>query len=123
MELVDDDHVEVVGRNACHVVARETLNGGEHVLPLLGLSPIDIELAERLITQHVPERQTGLVEDLSPVRHESQTSSIQFPSEPSVIKCGYDGLAGHGGGDDQVAPAAMSMPFNGKVVQHLYLKR
>src|SRR5690606_4165163 len=48
---------------------------------------------------------------------------IQFPSEPSVIKCGYDGLAGPGGGDDQVAPAAMSMPFNGKVVQHLLLKR
>ena len=56
VELVDDDDVEVLRRDAGWVVGGQPLYGGEHVLPLLGYGSVDVELPERLISEDRTER-------------------------------------------------------------------
>ena len=46
MELVDDHDVEGVARDVVDAVGRQRLHAGEHVLPPLGASAADVELAE-----------------------------------------------------------------------------
>ena len=108
VELVDDDDVEVVGRQGVEVGVGEALDRGEDVLVAGGAGAADPLLAERRRPQRVAERGEALVEDLLAVSDEQQPVAVESGPQAGVVDGGHDGLAGAGGGDEQVAVAALA---------------
>lgn len=70
VELVDDDHIEVVGRQIVETGGGQALDRREHVLELRRALAAHPPLAERRLPQGVAERSLALLEDLLPVGDE-----------------------------------------------------
>ena len=70
VELVDDDHVEVVGRQMLEPPRRQALDRRENVVERRGAQTADPFLAEGVVTHHMAERRHALVEDLLSMRDE-----------------------------------------------------
>ena len=109
------------GGSRVEIHSREGLNGPEHVPPLVGTVAVDVELAEVARSQHLAERAEALLQDLLPMRHEQQARiGLQASvAQALVVQRRDDGLAGSGGGDDQVLPAAVSLALGVQLLQHL----
>ena len=100
VELVDDHHVEVIGREVVEVGGVEALDRGEDMVEVLRARAADPLLAERRVAQRMAKRGQALVEDLVAVRDEQQASARQFVTQARVVDGGHHGLAGAGGGDE-----------------------
>jgi hypothetical protein len=72
VELVDDDDVEVIWREVSQIAGVEALDRCEDVLESLRSCAAYPLLAERGLSQRVPERREALVEDLLPVGDEEK---------------------------------------------------
>ena len=72
VELVDDDDVEVLRRQAAVAGGVEALDRGEHVLEVLSAGRADPQLPERRVEQALAEGRAALLQDLRPVRDEQQ---------------------------------------------------
>ena len=81
----------------------QALDRREDVVERLGPRATDPLLAERVVAQRVPEGRAALVEDLLAVRDEQQPCEAKRGAQPGVVDRGHHGLAGTGGGDEQVA--------------------
>jgi hypothetical protein len=103
VELIDDDDVEVVRRQCVEVGGAEALDRGEDVVEPGRARAADPFLAERGVAHRIAERRQALVEDLFAVGDEQQTRPWQPSSKRSVVQRCHHGLAGTGGGDEQVA--------------------
>ena len=108
VELVDDDDVELFGVERGDVVGVDRLDRGEDVLPSGRPVAADPELAEGAVAQHVAERGLALLEDLGAVGDEQQAGPVELGAEVAVVERGDDGLAGAGGGDDEVVGVALA---------------
>ena len=53
---------------------------------------------------------------------EQQPRSLQLLAEAAIVEGCHHGLAGTGGGDDQVAPSVVTVTFDRQVVEHLALE-
>ena len=104
VELVDDHDVEVRRIEGTEPDCVEALDRREDVLESLRAMLADPELAEARIAQRVSERRPALLQDLLPVGHEQQPRAGGSVGRKSrVVDRRHDGLAGAGGGDEQVA--------------------
>jgi hypothetical protein len=72
VELVDDDDVEVIGREVGEAGGVEALDGGEDVVEAGGPAAADPELAEGVVAQGVAEGGERLEEDLLAVGDEEE---------------------------------------------------
>ena len=107
VELVDDHHVEVIGREVGQAAGVEALDRGEDVLEALRPGAADPLLAEGGVAQGVAEGGEALVEDLLAVGDEQQAGAGEPLAEASVVDGGHHGLAGAGGGHEEVAVVAL----------------
>ena len=125
MELVDDDHVERVGRNGPHPVGMQRLHRREHVPPPLGPRTTHVQFAELRVAEHLPIGAQRLLQDFPAVRHEQQRRPLRRtgPDEPAEIQGGHHGLAGAGGGDHQVAVPPVGLPLDRQRFEHDLLVR
>src|SRR5437773_42712 len=94
MELVDDDHVEVIRREIPKTGGAEALNRGEHVFERLRSLTADPELAECRIAERVPEREETLIEDFFPMRDEQEPMPRKRLAQSRIINRGHHGLPG-----------------------------
>jgi hypothetical protein len=126
VELVDDDHIERVRRNAIEIDALQRLHGCEHVLPFVGTMAVDVQLTEGAIAEDMPERDQRLLEDLLAMGDEQElqrTSAADFFAQAFVIERRDDGLARAGRGDDEIAPAVVPVTLGVELVEDLALMR
>ena len=120
--LVEDDVDEVVGRDALGEDAAGGLHGGEDVVPALGDVAVEEQLAEGAVVENVAKRGHRLVEELAAVGDEQQARrGAGALGEPRIVEGGDDRLARPGGGDDEVAPAAVDLALHREVVENLLL--
>src|SRR4030095_5222424 len=108
MKFIDYDDVKRRGLESFEVDLREGLNGGKHVSPLVRSMPVDIELAEAAITQHLPERAEALLQDLLSMCDEQQSRIAHRCPQAFEVKRGDDGLARAGCGGREVFESEMS---------------
>ncbi len=101
MELVDDDDVELFRVERGGVVGVDRLDRSEDVLPAGGAVAANPQLAERAVSQHVPERRLALLEDLGPMGDEEQPGAIQLGAKVAIVERRHDRLAGTRGGGNQ----------------------
>ena len=109
MELVDDHHIEMVGRQRGEIAGVQTLDRREHVVESCWSRSTHPLLTERCVAQRVAECGETLIEDLLTVCDEQQPGSIQPAAQRGIVECGHDGLAGARCGDEQVA-VMVSLP-------------
>ena len=83
VELVDDDDVEVIGRQRGEVAGVEALDRGEDVLEPCRSRATDPLLAERGVAERVAEGGEALVEDLLAVSDEQQPGSVESAAQSS----------------------------------------
>jgi hypothetical protein len=78
VELVDDDHVEVLPDDVGDIAGGEALDRGEHVVPAGRTLAADPSLAEGAVTQDVTKRRAALVQDLAAVGDEQQARPVEL---------------------------------------------
>ena len=122
MALVDHHGVPVIGTAARHQLAHgHAVDGGEQMLEAFGLHAADQDLAKGVVAQHLAIGAQRLLEDLLAVRHEQQPRPpTRLLAQPLVVEGRHHRLAGAGGGDHQVAPAAV-IALDLQLVEHLLL--
>lgn len=120
VELIDDDHVEVLRRELLHAVRREALHAREDVAPPLRSLTADVQLAEGAVGQHLPVGPQRLLQDLLSVGDEQQRRAMR---QTRVVERRDDGLAGAGCGDDQVAVPVVQLALELEPVQDHLLMR
>ena len=123
VELVDDDDVvrrRVDGRQICR---GERLHTREHVRVVHGTMPVDEQLAEVRVTQHLRVRAPRLLEDLSAMRDEQQPRAVRAGTHSLVIERRHHRLAGTRRRDDEVAVAAVNRAVRLELLQHARLVR
>ncbi len=122
VELVHDDHVEVVGRDGVHAAGVERLDGREHVLELPRPPAPHPLLAEARVPEGVGERGAALRQDLLPVGDEEEARPGEPPSQPLVVQRGHDRLPRARGRHQQV-PVPAALPRQLDLLQQPLLER
>ena len=122
MELVHDHDVEAAGWQTVEVDSGERLHRSEDVSTLVGLLAIDVELTEGSVAQHGAEDVTALGQNLLAVRDEEQPLPTTVLGQPPVVEGGDEGLAGTGGGHDEVLVAAVALALGPQLVEDLDLE-
>ena len=107
--FVDDS---VVVETAPHLFPEpaggEHADGAEQVLQAGGFVGADLQFAEILVPQDIAKGTERLLENLLPVGHEEQPRlPLTLVIEALEVEGCHHGLAGTGGGDNQVAPAVV----------------
>ena len=87
-----------------------------------GPAAADPELAEGVVAQGVAEGGEALVEDLLAVRDEEEARARQHGAQARVVDGGHDGLAGAGGGDEQV-PVVAALAGERDLLEQALLER
>ena len=123
VELVDDHDVELTRVDRLDTECRQRLDRGEHVPPPLGSRAADVGLAEGAVPQHRAEHAAALAQDLLAMGDEQQRGVGPAIAEPPVVEGGDHGLAGAGGGHDEVAPAVVPLAFGFELVEDAGLER
>ena len=82
----------------------------------------DPQLAESYVAQRMLEGLPTLLEDLHAMRDEEQSRAWQLRAQPLVVDRRHHGLAGPGGGHEQVAVMAEAAR-DGDLLQEALLKR
>lgn len=75
VELVDDDHLEVLRGQTLDAVRRQALDAGKDMPPPLRAAASDVQLAERAVGEDLAVGAEGLSEDLLAVGDEQQARS------------------------------------------------
>ena len=102
VELVDDDDVEVRRVDRRRRRCREALDRCEDVLEVLRSMRPHPEFTEGRVVEYVAEGEQALFEDLCDgERRRAAGHEAESPQAP-VVDRSHDGLAGAGGGDQQV---------------------
>ena len=121
VELVDDDDAEGICRNVRDPVRRQGLNARENVLPPLGASAADVELAEVTVAKDLPVGPQRLLKNLPPMCHEQQPWPVATNAKPLVVQSCNDCLSGAGGGHHKIAMPIMNQPLDLDRVEDLLL--
>ena len=119
VELIDDDDVEVIGREVLQVAGVQALHRGEDVLEVVRSCTADPFLAEGSVPDGVPEGGQALIQDLITVCDEQQTRPGQFTAQAGVVDGGHDGLTGAGGRHQQIAVPTAAPSYRDLLQQSL----
>ena len=123
MALVDDDEPEVVRRQTFPENPGGALDRREDVFPLLRNAAVDIELAERVITEHLAKRRLRLLEDLAAVGQKEESRSCLRPlTRAQVVEGRDDRLARAGRSDDEIAMPTVQRPLRLESIEDLELE-
>src|SRR5690606_32861226 len=88
------------------------------------LAPIDEELPERSVLEHVAVGAQGLLQDLLAMRDEEDRRLVGLRGAKAlVVQRSHDGLASSRSGDQQIAVAVVYLSLGGEVIEHLDLVR
>jgi hypothetical protein len=107
MELVHDHDVEVAWVEVIEASRVQALDGREDVVEAVGAVAAYPQFAEGWVAQGVAEGGDGLGEDFFSMGDEEEAGALERLSKAAVVDGGHDGLAGAGGGDEEVAVVAL----------------
>lgn len=91
--------------------------------PPFGPRAVDVELAERGVTEDLLVGALRLMQDLAPVGHEEQRRPFAGDgiAEPAIVERSDHRLARAGRSHDEIAVAIVDHPFGLESIQHLLL--
>src|ERR1039457_6272972 len=94
------------------------------MLPTVCLKLADQQFAKVMVTKDIGKGGLGLQQNLLTMGHKKKLGLLLFVLEEAFkIESSDHGLAGAGGGYDQVAPAIMGSTFSLQCFQYSFLKR
>ncbi len=122
VELVDDDHVEVIRGEVGEAGGAQALDRGEDVLEGARTLAADPELAERVVAEGLAERGQALGQDLFSVRHEEEPGSRKRLTKARVVERRHHRLAGARRGDEEVLVVTL-LAREGDLLEQSLLER
>jgi len=121
MELVNDNHVELLRPHRRQPIGVQALDRGEHMAPLGRPPASNPHLTKGPVSHDRRECQPALIEDLPPMGHEQQGQPAQFLHQPAVVEGRDHCLASPGGRHHQVPPPPVDLALDIELVEHRLL--